>query len=201
MVYKEDVKDILSMENLKNIKVEQIFKLFPLETLKKYRLFPISKNQEHIIVLTDNNPSLPIIDDLEIYINHHIKIKKVSSDIVDELINEYLKNPVETVEGTLEDINKTQLKDYVNVNLDSNVENLEELAQEAPIIRLVNAIIITAIKNRASDIHIEPSLDRTRIRYRIDGILYDQPSPPGNLLSAITTRIKIMANLNIAERR
>ena len=82
-----------------------------------------------------------------------------------------------------------------------DLDKIEALAEEMPIIKLVNLIIMQAIKDRASDIHIEPEKDKLRTRYRIDGILYGVPSPPKRLQPAIVSRIKIMAGMDIAEKR
>src|SRR5690349_18455821 len=82
-----------------------------------------------------------------------------------------------------------------------DADRLKDLASEAPVIRLVNQLIFRAIEQRASDIHIEPSEDRLRVRYRIDGVLREVDSPPVRLRAAMVSRIKIMARLNIAERR
>jgi general secretion pathway protein E len=84
---------------------------------------------------------------------------------------------------------------------DADLERLKDLASEAPVIRLVNALIVRAVEMRASDIHIESAESHLRIRYRIDGLLHDMEPPPLRLKSAIISRIKIMARLNIAERR
>jgi general secretion pathway protein E len=85
--------------------------------------------------------------------------------------------------------------------LEEDAERLKDLASEAPVIRLVNQIIARAVETQASDIHIEPYEDRLRVRYRYDGVLSEAESPPGRLTAAITSRIKIMARLDIAERR
>jgi general secretion pathway protein E len=82
-----------------------------------------------------------------------------------------------------------------------DIEHLKDLASEAPVIRLVNLIINHALERRASDIHIEPFENRLIVRYRIDGVLHETESPPRRLSAAIISRIKIMANLDIAERR
>jgi general secretion pathway protein E len=84
---------------------------------------------------------------------------------------------------------------------EEDAERLKDLASEAPVIRLVNQIIARAVETQASDIHIEPFEDRLRIRYRYDGVLHEAESPPGRLQAAITSRIKIMSRLDIAERR
>jgi general secretion pathway protein E len=85
--------------------------------------------------------------------------------------------------------------------VDDDVSRLRDIASEAPVIRMVNMLIARAVESRASDIHIEPFQDRLIVRYRIDGVLHDSASPPQRLRAAIVSRIKIMAKLNIAERR
>ena len=85
--------------------------------------------------------------------------------------------------------------------LEEDAERLKDLASEAPVIRLVNQIIFRAVETQASDIHIEPFEDRLRVRYRYDGVLHEADSPPARLVAAIISRIKIMARLDIAERR
>jgi general secretion pathway protein E len=84
---------------------------------------------------------------------------------------------------------------------EADVEQLRDLASEAPVIRLVNLVIQRAVELRASDIHIEPFENRLKVRYRVDGVLEEAESPPANLTAAVISRIKIMAKLNIAERR
>jgi general secretion pathway protein E len=85
--------------------------------------------------------------------------------------------------------------------LEDDAERLKDLASEAPVIRLVNLLITRAVETQASDIHIEPFEDRLRVRYRYDGVLHEAESPPRHLAAAITSRVKIMARLDIAERR
>ena len=82
-----------------------------------------------------------------------------------------------------------------------DVEHLKDLASEAPVIRLVNMIMQRAVESRASDIHIEPFENRLKVRYRLDGVLHEVESPPARSTAAVISRIKIMAKLNIAERR
>ncbi len=85
--------------------------------------------------------------------------------------------------------------------LEEDAERLKDLASEAPVIRLVNQMIGRAVETHASDIHVEPFEDRLRVRYRYDGVLHEADSPPARLAPAIISRIKIMAKLDIAERR
>ncbi len=94
-----------------------------------------------------------------------------------------------------------ELGDGLDEGLDGDIERLKDMASEAPVVRLVNRIITQAIERRASDIHLEPAESHLRLRYRIDGLLRDGDPPPAQLRAAIVSRIKIMAKLNIAERR
>ena len=91
--------------------------------------------------------------------------------------------------------------EYVREEEEEDVGHLKDLASEAPIIKLVNLLISRAVDSRASDIHIEPFEDELKVRYRIDGVLHDVESAPKKLQAAVVSRIKIMAKLNIAERR
>ena len=86
-------------------------------------------------------------------------------------------------------------------NIEENVEQLKDMASEAPVIRLVNLIIQRAVDMRASDIHIEPFENLLKVRYRVDGVLQEGEAPPANLTAAVISRIKIMSRMNIAERR
>src|SRR3954451_5756723 len=88
-----------------------------------------------------------------------------------------------------------------SVEAGENLEHLRDMASEAPVIRLVNAMIASAVEKRASDIHIEPFEKEFRIRYRVDGVLFNQEQPPREMKAAIVSRLKLMAKLNIAERR
>ncbi|MFW6238654.1 MAG: GspE/PulE family protein, partial [Halanaerobiales bacterium] len=179
----------------------ELLKIFPRDILKEYRLLPVEKGEDYIQFVTDEYPPLTVIDELDVYSGYRIELEIIEEKKVKDLVNEYLDAPLETVEGMLDDLDSMSISDFNNLQLDVEVENLEELAQEAPVIKLVNAIFTEAIKKGASDIHIEPFEDDIKLRYRIDGILYESQAPPRKLFPAITTRIKIMAKLDIAERR
>ncbi|MBM7557522.1 type II secretion system ATPase GspE [Halanaerobacter jeridensis] len=174
---------------------------FSRQFLKEHHLLPLERTKEEIKFLSAEPLSLAVTDDLKVYCQQEIKVKLVDAEVIAELLNEYLGAPVDTVEGMMEDLNSFEFNQLSDFDVESNVENLEDLAQEAPIIRLVNVIITNALKQGASDIHIEPFEDDIRIRYRIDGLLYETEAPPKNVLPAIITRIKIMADLDIAQRR
>ncbi|QTL97155.1 type II secretion system ATPase GspE [Iocasia frigidifontis] len=178
-----------------------LIKDYPREILKEFHLLPADRENDRVILYCDKKPPLPVVDNLEVYGGRRIKTIEIPAEELSWLLNEYLDAPLDTVEEMLNDLNDDSLKDFSSIELDLKTENLEELAQEAPVIRLVNAILTAGLKNNASDIHIEPFEDNLKLRFRIDGVLYENPAPPRELFPAIITRIKIMARLNIAERR
>ena len=97
---------------------------------------------------------------------------------------------------------KTEMDpDSDSAQASEDLEHLRDMASEAPVIRLVNAIVAQAVEKRASDIHIEPFEKEFRVRFRVDGVLYNQESPPREMKAAMISRVKLMAKLNIAERR
>lgn len=116
-----------------------------------------------------------------------------------------LPTEIETALERLHDHKAKDKSDEINADLgevsEDDIEHLKDLASEAPVIRLVNQLIQRAVESRASDIHIEPFADVLKVRYRVDGILHEVSSPPVRSTAAIISRVKIMAKLNIAERR
>lgn len=174
---------------------------FARQFLQENHLLPLEKKPNTIKFLSAEPLSLAVADQLKVYCQRQIKVKLVAEEVITELLNEYLGAPVDTVAGMMDDLAAVELNQLADFDGASNVEDLEDLAQEAPIIRLVNVIITNGLKQGASDIHIEPFEEQIRIRYRIDGVLYETEAPPKNVLPAIITRIKIMADLDIAERR
>jgi general secretion pathway protein E len=119
------------------------------------------------------------------------------SEIID-LLEKFYGSSASTLGRIIEGIDEDEIE---NLDEIEDIEQLKDLASEAPVIRLVNLLISKAIESRASDIHIEPFEKDLKVRYRIDGILHDVESPPKKLKAALISRVKIMAKLNIAERR
>lgn len=171
----------------------------PIKFLKQYNIVPIELKDGTLRVAmanpTDMYPveALTASTGLDIY-----PILGAEKDIVSAIEANY-GNGVVTMGKIIEGMKE---KDSGGAEYESeNIEQLKDMAQEAPIINLVNLIITKAVEKRASDIHIEPFEDKLHVRYRIDGILQHTESPPRGLHPAIASRIKIMAKLNIAERR
>lgn len=121
-------------------------------------------------------------------------------EVVD-LLQRYAREPQQGLEDVLRDVAEGDVEFGREQKEDISLDEMAASAEDAPVIRIVNSIMVEALRKHASDIHVEPMEKSIRLRYRIDGMLYESPSPPKSLQHAIISRIKIMSNLNIAERR
>ncbi len=164
--------------------------------MKQFALCPVAESETHVDVLMADPQDAYQLDALRLasggrQIRPAVALRAEVGDLVERWFGQgrsAMGAIVETAEGD------------GSGDLD-DVEHLRDLASEAPVIRLVNLVIQRAVELRASDIHIEPFENRLKVRYRIDGVLAEGESPPANLTAAVISRIKIMAKLNIAERR
>jgi general secretion pathway protein E len=160
--------------------------------LRQFRCLPMSR-EDHTITLAMADP----LDVETIAAVRHCTGLKISTvlapeqEIVDA-IDKYYGESAARAEADFE---------FQAGEMSEDLEHLRDMASEAPVIRLVNAIIASAVEKRASDIHLEPFEKEFRIRYRVDGVLYNQDPPPRELKAAMISRVKLMAKLNIAERR
>jgi general secretion pathway protein E len=169
-----------------------------IQFMKESKFIPARLIDKELTVIMSNPLDFYTIDAIRLAAQRDIRVLLGrETDILESLEQLYgaggssMEKIIEDIEGTPE----YQPED------EENVDHLRDMASEGPVIRLVNLIITRAIEMRASDIHFEPFEDRFRVRYRVDGVLHDVESPPKRLQSAIVSRVKIMAKLNIAERR
>lgn len=185
----------------------------PMATIKDYPELPIENlsislrfmQDNHILPLTQNEQelSIAIADPTDNFSIQAIQLASGLPVTVKVGIAEEISAAVERLYGEGQSAMKG-IADGLDGSDNSNeddIESLKELASEAPIIRLVNLVMQRAVDNRASDIHIEPFAGQLKVRYRIDGVLQEVEAPPTRSTAAIISRIKIMAKLNIAERR
>lgn len=171
-----------------------------LKFLKQYMIVPVDKKDNMVIAAMADPLDFFAIDAIQISTGLLVEPRICSEkDIISAIDNYYAKGAatMEKIIGTMEE----KEGEKPAWEIEDDVEHLKDMAQEAPIINLVNLVIAQAIEKKASDIHIEPFEDKLNIRYRIDGILHHIDSPPKQLHPAIASRIKIMSKLNIAERR
>lgn len=182
----------------KNIQVhnipEHLIHGIPIQYAKNNMILPYKEENDNIFILTSNPLNFKVFSDLR------LKFKKNIHPIVSTTasIQSAINTIYEKYTGGLEGLENIEEEEY---DLDDPVIDLLDAEDEAPVIKLVNTLFLRAIKERASDIHIEPYERELIIRFRVDGVLYAVFKPPKRLQGAITSRIKIMADLNIAEKR
>lgn len=184
-------------EKLEFSGMEDIYSNIPLKLIQKNKIVPYQKKKDTIFIAINDPTNLYPLDEIKNFLNGYIAKFTLSPEPeIQKIIHQHFdrtqsdtKELMDEMEGSFSDIADS---------LES--ENLD-LSDDAPIIKMVNVILSQAVTERASDIHIEPYEKSLVVRYRVDGILYKVLSPPKALQSGISTRVKIMSNLNIAENR
>jgi type IV pilus assembly protein PilB len=210
-VGEEKLTDFLSKHfgvpsvNLDRIEVdENVIKIIPADVARKYTILPISKAGAKLTIAMLDPTNVFAMDDIKFMTGYNVEPVVAAESALRLSIEKYygsthaieLKKVMEEI-ATEEETDLEVLEEEEELDLAA----LESESEEAPVVRLVNIVLTDAIKRGASDIHIEPYEKDLRVRYRIDGILYEMMHPPLRLREAITSRIKIMARLDIAEKR
>jgi type IV pilus assembly protein PilB len=194
-----------------------VVKLVPAETAQKYQIVPLSRSGATLTIAMTDPTNVFAMDDIKFMTGYNVEPVVASETAVIEAIQKYYgrtaaaaaggaaTSALEVASRALEDLPiLAESSEDVEVLEDLeeiSVETLAKQGEEAPVIKLVNVLLMSAIQKGASDIHIEPYEKELRVRYRIDGILYAIMQPPMKYRDAITSRIKIMAKLDIAEKR
>jgi len=187
--------------SLKDFEIEEdVLKLVPREVCEKYQLIPVNRAGASLIVAMADPSNIFAVDDLKFLTSYNIETVVASEVAIREAIERYYGQPMPSYEDVLGDFDEEDISVEFS-HEDENVVDLEKAADEAPVVRLVNLILLDAIKKGASDIHVEPYEKSFRVRYRVDGVLYEVMKPPMKLKNAIISRLKIMSELDIAERR
>ena len=184
----------LPVVNLREVSVDQgALALVPAEIAFRHQVLPLRKENGTLVVALADPLNVEVESTLRFVTNMPIRIVLAKpSDIRTHLEQHYMRNVI--AEAETEDIEVIR-------EAEEDIGDPTRLAREALVIRLVNMLIRNAVRERASDIHIEPLEHKLRVRYRIDGVLYEVPAPAKRLHPAIVSRIKIMANLDITEKR
>jgi type IV pilus assembly protein PilB len=218
----EDITALLSKQygvpsiNLTQFEIDTgVIKLIPGETCHKYQIIPLSRSGATLTIAMTDPTNVFAMDDIKFMTGYNVEPVVASDGAVAEALDKYYPTaPAKKVEAgpSALDMAARALEEMPELGADGDVEVLAELeeisaealtrqGEEAPVIKLVNVILMSAIQKGASDIHIEPYEKEYRVRYRIDGILYNIMAPPMKYRDAITSRIKIMSKLDIAEKR
>jgi type IV pilus assembly protein PilB len=219
----EEITALLSRQygvpsiNLGDFEIDQtVIKLVPAETAQKYQVLPLSRAGATLTIAMTDPTNVFAMDDIKFMTGYNVEPVVASESSVMEAIHRYYNLVAKNNGGgngqpSALDFANQALQELPMVDA-SEVEVLEELeeisvealarqGEEAPVIRLVNVMLMSAISKGASDIHIEPYEKELRIRYRIDGVLYNIMAPPMKFRDPIVSRVKIMAKLDIAEKR
>lgn len=180
-----------------------VIKLLPTEVVQKYNVIPI-RRVGHVITIAMLDPSnIFAVDDIKFMTGYDVDVVIASESSIISAMNKYYDTSSINLQQVLMSMDGSE--DGLNILAEAeeqiDLRELKEAVEEAPVVKLVNLILTDAIKKGASDIHIEAYEKRFRVRYRIDGVLYEVMNPPLKLRAALTSRLKIMAELDIAERR
>jgi len=168
-----------------------------------YHVVPVRYGDGVLTVAISNPLDVSVLDDLRFMLECEVKGAIASESGINDAIQEHYANQSDSIEDILGEIGQGDESELaVREGSDAiDVSNVEAMASSAPVVKLVTNILLHAIKDQASDIHFEPFEDVFKVRYRVDGVLLELIPPPRHLALAVTSRIKVMAQLNIAERR
>ncbi|MFO7982948.1 MAG: type IV-A pilus assembly ATPase PilB [Desulfuromonadales bacterium] len=176
-----------------------VIKIVPAEVAQKYQIIPINRAGSTLIVAMSDPSNIFAIDDIKFMTGYNVEVVVSSEVAIRAAIDQYYDQSA-SLADVMEDLDDIDLE-LTSDEEDVNVTELEKATEDAPVVKLCNLILTDAIKKKASDIHIEPYEKSFRVRYRIDGMLYEVMKPPIKLKSAIISRVKIMAEMDISERR
>lgn len=173
----------------------------PRNVAKKYNAIPVYATEDSVSVALSDPSDLETLDALQHLLNRNVSALVASPDDIDSALNRYYGRADDSVSKMIQDITEGEVEIATLGQLGGDTEDGSVVDADAPIIKLVNGLIIEAYRMRASDIHLEPLEKRFRVRYRIDGVCHEMKSPPKRLQPSIISRLKIMSNMSIAERR
>ncbi len=210
-VSEEDILDCFSQQfgvpsiNLASFDIDEaVIRLIPADVARKYQFIPVSKSGATLTVAMADPTNVFAMDDITFITGYRVEPVVASETALREAIDKYYGTThaieLKKVMDDLSTVDEASLE-VLEEEEELDVADLESSAEEAPVVRLVNLILTDALKRGASDIHIEPYEKSFRVRFRIDGVLYEIMNPPLKLKDAISSRIKILAKLDIAEKR
>ena len=178
---------------------DSVIRLIPEDVALKHLILPVNRAGSTLIIATADPSNIFAIDDVKFLTGYDVEVVVAAEQALTRAIDKYYdqSSSLDDVMSGFDDEDFEVVSDEGDVDL----ADLEKATEDAPVVKLVNLILTDAIKKVASDIHIEPYERDFRVRYRIDGVLYEVMKPPRKLRNALTSRIKIMAELDIAERR
>ena len=188
--------------NLDDFEIDpDVIKLLPQDVAIKHQVVPVHKAGPSLVVAMADPSNIFAIDDIKFLSGYNVEVVVANESQVARAIERYyLGNVAMSLDAVMREFDEEEIEFDVDEN-SIDVSDLERSAEDAPVVKLVNLILIDAIKKGVSDIHVESYEKTFRVRYRIDGALYEVMSPPPKLRDAVISRLKIMSSLDIAERR
>jgi type IV pilus assembly protein PilB len=186
--------------NLDEYEIDQeVLKLVSKDVCDKHKIIPVSRAGSSLIMAMADPTNLHAIDDIKFLTGFNVEPVVASETAIQAAVERFYQNGP-SYEEVMAGFDEEEIE-FGSEGEELNLMELEKASEDAPVVRLVNMILLNAIKKGASDIHCEPYEKKLRIRYRIDGVLIDEMAPPLKLKNAIASRLKIMSQLDIAERR
>src|SRR5258708_4072952 len=180
----------------------KVLELVPETMASIYKIMPVSLKNNVLTVAMADPQNIAALDDLRNFLGYDVRGAVSNPADIQEAIERYYADKQESIEDVISSIeDDDELGEDRMANRGYDLASLEEMADAAPIRKLLNMVLLLAIKDQASDIHFEPFEDEFKIRVKADGVLYEMVPPPRHLANAIVTRIKVMSNLDIAEPR
>ena len=176
----------------------------PAQMAKTYHIVPIEYNREQneLTVALDSPDNFRATDDLSTLMGFKVTAKITDRDVLESALTKYYETKDENITELIDEIQGDSfLAEFEGRNQSIDLDELKELSESNPVKKLLNLVLLQAIRDKASDIHFEPFENEYKMRYRIDGVLYEMVPPPKYIAAALSSRIKVMANLDIAERR
>jgi general secretion pathway protein E/type IV pilus assembly protein PilB len=180
---------------------DDVISAVPRHIAKKYNVVPVYRHDNTVTVALCDPSDLDTLDSIRHLLNMEVEPRVASPEDIEEAIGKYYGGAREdSVSKMIQDITEGEIQISTLADVGA-VDDGSVVDADAPIIKLVNTVIVDAFKSRASDIHLEPLAKKFRVRYRIDGVMHEMKNPPKRLQAAILQRLKIMSNMSIAERR
>jgi type IV pilus assembly protein PilB len=178
-----------------------VLEIVPQTMADIYKIMPVSLKNNVLTVAMADPQNVAALDDLRNFLGYDVRGAVSNLQDVEQAISRYYADKEDSIEQVIDQLKEAGLDKDANEDAAFDLASDEEIASAAPVRKLLNMVLLLAIKDQASDIHFEPFEDEFKIRVRADGVLYEMVPPPRHLANAITTRIKVMAELDIAERR
>lgn len=178
---------------------QEVIDLIPSNIVQKYKIVPISLDGQTLTIAMVDPSNLFAVDDIRFLTRKNIRVTVAMETAIKQAMDRFYDAGTGVDEALSEFTDEAV--DLIESGEDLDIGELESAAEQAPVVKLVNLVLVDAIRKGASDIHLEPYEKSLRVRYRIDGVLYEIMRPPLKLKNAIVSRLKIMSRLDIAERR